>query len=123
VPHSDGGCPVRSYSIFMDDGAGGAFAEVDAASVNGVPTLRTHQVRSFAASATSSTFRFKLRATNLIGSADSAEVSYVLAAVPDAPMAGPSLNLAGTSTRRIRVDYAAFAAGTDGGAPVLSYEL
>ena len=31
VPIQDGGCPIYSYSLFQDDGAGGTLVEVDAA--------------------------------------------------------------------------------------------
>ena len=45
-PTSDGGCEILSYGIFMDDGAGGTLAEVDAGSVNNLPTLRSYQITS-----------------------------------------------------------------------------
>jgi hypothetical protein len=122
-PSSDGGCQIKSYSLYMDDGAEGAFAELDAASINNKPTLRTYQVTSFAAGSTSKSFRFKLRATNEIGSVDSREVTHVLAAVPDAPAAGPTLNPTGTTQTAIRADYAALTPAENGGAPILSYEL
>ena len=91
----------------MDDGAGGSFAEVDAANINNKPTLRSYLISSFTASDTKKTYRFKLRVENLIGFKESVEISHVLAAAPDKPAAGPILNLAGTSTSQIRVDYAA----------------
>lgn len=122
-PTSDGGCQILSYSILMDDGAGGTLTEVDAASVNNLPTLRSYQITSFASSDTSKTFRFQLRATNTIGSTDSDEISHVLAAVPDQPATSPTLNLDGTRTRAIRADYAAFTTSMNGGSAVLSYEL
>lgn len=122
-PASDGGCQVLSYSLFMDDGAGGALAEVDAGAINDIPTLRTHTITSFTGADTSLPFVFRLRATNSIGPTDSIEVTHVLAAVPDAPLGAPVLNLAGTSTTSIRVDYAAFTTGMNGGSAVLSYEL
>lgn len=49
--------------------------------------------------------------------------SFVLAAVPDKPAAGPTVNLAGTGKTRIRADYAALIASMNGGSPILSYEL
>lgn len=122
-PASDGGCQVLSYSLYMDDGAGGALTEVDAAEINNIPTLRTHTITSFTTADTSKSYVFRLRATNSIGPTDSIEVTHVLAAVPDAPLAAPALNLAGTSTRSIRVDYDAFVTAMNGGSAVLSYEL
>jgi len=65
----------------------------------------------------------RLRATNSIGPTDSIEVTHVLAAVPEAPLSAPTLNLAGTSTKSIRVDYDAFATAMNGGSAILSYEL
>ena len=31
VPTEEGGCPIYSYSLYQDDGAGGALVEIDAA--------------------------------------------------------------------------------------------
>ena len=127
-PLSGGGCRVLSYSLFMDDGAGGVFSPLDPDEVNDKPTLREHVVTSFtsddAADDTSKTYRFTLQASNVIGSVESREVAFVLAAVPDQPTSSPTLDLAATSTSRVGVNYASFTtAGTDGGSPVLSYEL
>lgn len=122
-PASDGGCQVLSYSLFMDDGAGGALTEIDAGAINDIPTLRTHTITSFTSADTSKSYVFRLRATNLIGPTDSIDVTHVLAAVPAAPLAAPTLNLAGTSTNSVRVDYAPFSSAMNGGSAVLSYEL
>ena len=67
----------------MDDGDGGSFSPVDSAEVNDRPTLRSHEITSFTGDDTSKTFRFKLEAENVIGSVESKEVAFVLAAVPD----------------------------------------
>jgi hypothetical protein len=122
-PASDGGCQVLSYSLFMDDGAAGSLTEVDASDINDIPTLRTHTITSFTSADTSKTYVFKLRATNSIGSTDSIEVSHVLAAVPDTPTNAPTLNLEGTSTNSIHVDYDEFTTAMNGGSAILSYEL
>jgi hypothetical protein len=122
-PESDGGCQVLSYSIVMDDGAGGSLTEIDASDVNLKPTLRTHTIDSFSAADTSKTFVFQLQATNSIGTTSSIEVSHVLAAVPDMPASAPTLNLEGTSTSTIHVDYSEFTTSMNGGSDILSYEL
>jgi hypothetical protein len=97
-PTSDGGCQILSYSIFRDAGTGGAVdVEVDASAVNNKPTLRNHQITSFTASDTGTSYQFKIRATNVIGNIESIEVAHVLAAVPDTPASSPTLNQAGTS--------------------------
>jgi len=45
APISEGGCPVRSYSIYRDDGNGGALVEFDASDVNNLPALRQHTLK------------------------------------------------------------------------------
>jgi hypothetical protein len=82
----------------MDDGAGGPIdTEMDASEVNNKPTLRNHQITSFTAQDTCKSYRFVLKATNVIGTVQSPQVTHVLAAVPDTPSAAPTLNQAGTS--------------------------
>jgi hypothetical protein len=46
-PTSDGGCPLTGFSIYRDDGAGGSYTEVHAASLNGNPSLSNFQVTNF----------------------------------------------------------------------------
>ena len=123
TPAADGGCPILSYSLFKDDGAGGTLVEVDAASVNNLPTLRAHQVTSFTSGDTGKTYRYQMKATNIIGTVVSDEISWVLAAVPDQPTGPPTINYTGTSTTRIQADYPAFSTSMNGGSAVLSYEL
>lgn len=65
-PLNDGGCPIYTYNMYQDDGAGGAFTEVDASEINNLPALRQH-VRTFTADDTSKTFKFYIIATNLVG--------------------------------------------------------
>jgi len=86
-----------SYSLFMDDGAGGSFSEIEAAQINFLPALRSHVVTVFTPSDTSKTFRFKMEAINAVGTTSTSEVSYVLAKVPDQPPTVPSLNFTKTN--------------------------
>ncbi len=79
APNYEGGCPVKSFSIFKDNGAGGAFSEVDPTLVNNIPALRQYTV-SLDAAETSKIFRFYVTATNIIGTVQSDTVSYKLAA-------------------------------------------
>lgn len=58
------------------------FNEIDASSVNNLPALRSHTIE-FDASLTGSTLTFYLTATNVIGTVQSQEFSFTLAAVPD----------------------------------------
>jgi hypothetical protein len=89
APSTDGGCPITSYALFSDDGAGGAFSEVDAANINYLPALRGY-VRTFASTETSKTFYYYLTATNAVGTSQSETVALVLAAVPDKPANTPT---------------------------------
>ena len=67
APLEDGGCPIYTYSLYQDDGAGGALVEVDASDINNLPALRRH-VRTFGTDDASKTFRFYLTAANSVGS-------------------------------------------------------
>lgn len=57
APNSDGGCPITSYYIYIDDGAGGSLAVIDNSTIYGKPTIRTHTITSFTGSDTSKTFK------------------------------------------------------------------
>ena len=58
APVSDEGCPILSFHLFMDNGANGPFTEIEAAKINNLPALRSHQITSLTAADTSKTFRF-----------------------------------------------------------------
>lgn len=60
-------------------------------------------------------------ALNSIGSVQSSLISAVLASVPDAPAAAPTVDQSLTSSSQITVDYAAVTA--DGGDDIISYEV
>lgn len=66
APESDGGCPITSFYLYADDGAGGSYSEIDASEVNDLPALRKHTV-TFDAADTSKTFGFYLVAENAVG--------------------------------------------------------
>ena len=74
-------------------------------------------------SPTSSTFRFKIRATNNAGYTDSQPLSVVLSAVPDTPTVGPYSDASVTDNTKIKVLYGPQASANDGGSEILSYEL
>ncbi len=122
APNFEGGCPVRSFSIFKDDGAGGSFTEVDPTQVNNIPALRQYSV-SFDAADTSKIFRFYITAINIIGSVQSDTVSYKLAAQPNKPTDPPRLNLDETRINQIQVDYDPLSEIENGGSKILSYEI
>lgn len=122
APLTDGGCPITSYAIWMDDGATGSFTEVDNADVANIPELRKYLI-TFATTDTMKTFRIYLVATNVIGSVQSDIVSYKLAAQPNKPADPPSLNLEETRSYQIQVDYDPLTTLENGGSDIISYEL
>jgi hypothetical protein len=69
-PKSNGACPILSYDLLLDNGAGGTFTARDAASVGNKHYLRSHTV-TFTGAESTKTFRFRLKATNEIGSIES----------------------------------------------------
>lgn len=82
APLRDGGCPVLSFFLFRDDGAGGDLVEINADDINDLPALRSYTV-SFDGADTSKTFVYRLEVSNKVGRAVTEEVSFVLAATPD----------------------------------------
>ncbi len=68
-------------------------------------------------------FRYRLIAANEIGSTPSLVGYALFAAVPDAPIYGPTSDREITNRQRIKADWQAIAAGADGGSEVLSYQL
>ena len=121
-PVYEGGCPVRSYSLFKDDSLGGNFVEINPTQVNNIPSLRQHTV-IFDPADTSKTFRFYIRTDNIIGSTKSDIVSYKLAAQPNKPTDVPYLNLDETRINQIQVNYDPLSDLENGGSKILSYEL
>ncbi len=92
APQVDAGCPILSFHLFMYNGAGGSFTEIDALQINYLPALRSHTLTFFTAADTSKTFRFYMVGDNAIGSTESKAVGFVLAGVPDKPTTVPTLN-------------------------------
>lgn len=92
APIYEGGCPVRSYEIYRDDGNEGSFIQVDPTLINNIPALREYTV-TFDAADTAKIFKIYLKALNVIGSVNSDIVSYKLAAQPNKPSDAPRLNL------------------------------
>ena len=124
APSSNGGCQVKSYYLYMNDGAGGTvYSEIDAATINDSPTLREHTISSFLVADTGKTYSLYMEAENIVGLIESEKVSIVLAAVPDKPTTSPSLVIASTSAFQIGVEYDALLTTEDGGSDILSYEL
>lgn len=122
APVSDGGCPITSYSIWVENQLTSIFEQVDVAQVNNIPELREHTL-TFSSADTSKTFRMYLQAENVIGSVQSDTVAYKLAAPPSKPTDPPRLDLAQTRSYQIQADYDALSALESGGSDIISYEL
>jgi hypothetical protein len=123
APTHNGGCPITSYHIWMDNAGLGTYSQVDASLVNNIPSLRTYTISSFVSTDTSSTYNFYMVADNIVGSVTSSSVAFVLASTPLVPPTSPTLNLATTTAYQIQVDYAALTTANNGGSSILSYEL
>jgi hypothetical protein len=66
APNITGGCPVLSYSIFVQDPDNLAFAEVDPENVNNLIELRSYTI-TFDAAVTGTELTFYMTASNTIG--------------------------------------------------------
>jgi len=122
-PSEDGGCPITSYSIFINDGAGGStFTEIDAGVVNNNPSLREHTL-TFTGADTSKEYKFYMTAENIIDTVTSETVAFTLAATPDKPSTSPTVVLSSTTAYSITVSYAALSPAENGGSTILSYEV
>lgn len=81
-PVSDGGCSILGYKIFLDDGAGGAFTEVDPLIVNSKPFLSSYDI-DMSTGTVGNTYRVYIEAENSVSSVTSDSVAVLLASVPD----------------------------------------
>jgi len=107
---SSNGCPITGFSIYRDTGSNDPLTvNVDAASVEGKPSLREYTISPL--SPTSSTFRFKVRAHNNAGYTDSSPLSVVLAAVPNTPGSGPTSDSDITDDTQIGVIFGPLTTG------------
>ncbi len=115
-PTSNGGCSIESYSVSQDNGANGAFS-VLASSLG--PSTFSYNITSGITSTT--TYRFKVIATNDIGSTEGNIVQTIIADVPDTPTAAPTMTIDGTDRTSLKVTMAQIT-GT-GGSAIQSYHL
>jgi hypothetical protein len=113
-------CPITSFELYIDDGNSGPFAAVDVAQIANKDYIRQHTV-VFAIADAGKQFRFKLRAYNEIGYAESTNAKQILASVPGAPSAGPVSDPKVTGVNKIKVDWTV--PNDDGGSEIISYAL
>lgn len=115
-PSNDGGCEITGYKIYIDDGAGGAFTEHDAANVNNKPFLNSYSV-TVGTPTLGNTYKLKVTAVNKVDVVESDTISVILASVPDTPAVPTSTSdgydLIVTMT----------APASNGGSAIISYQL
>lgn len=87
APQDTGGCPILSYALFVDDGNGGAYSEVDSEQIRNKPYITSYTVTGL--SGVGTTFQFKLKTFNEVDEKESLPTEVLLAAVPDKPSAVP----------------------------------
>lgn len=88
-PSDDGGCAIKSYAVFRNDGLSQlisieANADLDT-NVRDRPTLRTLLITNFPANSAGMTFTFAVQAFNEIASSWSDSSSFILAGRPQPP--------------------------------------
>lgn len=117
-----GGCSVSSYAIYRDNGTNDAFAtSMDPATIGNNPYLfeNTFTLPSYL---TGDIIRYKLQATNEIGSTlSTAYLSAILAGIPPAPTSGPINIPLLTTASSIGVQMPQVS--DDGGSEITSYNL
>jgi hypothetical protein len=129
-PGTTAGCPITGYSVLADDGLRGQLTAVTLPNSASElpPTQSTFEVASPASASfeLGREYRFAIVASTVVGSLQSNVVAAVVADLPGAPVAGPTLVKAETGIDRIRLSFAAFdgtSASATGGSPILSYQL
>lgn len=122
APVNFGGCPITSYTLYRDDGRGGAVdIQIDPTTFILRPNIFSYDV-TLDSSFTGLQINVKVEATNAMGSVTSKAVMFVLASVPPAPFPGPQVVLSKTTFSQITVMFAND--NTDnGGSPILQYQL
>jgi hypothetical protein len=69
APWDDGGCPILSYAVFINDGLGGPITtEVNSAidtNVRDHPSLRQLEITNFPADSAGRVFAFQVQAFNI----------------------------------------------------------
>ena len=93
APESDGGCDISSYAVFVDDGAGGNFVEVNEVEdplVRYIPGLSQLLITSpFDTAVPGTDYRVYVEAFNVDGSLASEIATITLGDVPSPPAATP----------------------------------
>ena len=89
APDYFGGCSINGYALFMDDGQGGSFSDIDTSTIQNDSSILSHSVSTFPNNSKGNTFIFKLEVYTNGGQATSSEVGYLLASIPNDPTSAP----------------------------------
>jgi len=88
TPTYTGGCPLLSYSLYINNGLGGSlFSEVNPAQINDKPYITNYDVTGL--THLGNFYKFKITVKNEIGTVESLPKDIKLAAVPDTPPVAP----------------------------------
>ena len=123
----DGGCSLKGYAVFRDDGNRGSITtEVNASNdraIRGNPSINEMTITDFPTIFEGSAFRVNIIAFNSGGrQADSSSQTFILASVPDTPIDSLVSDTSVTSSSVIKVSYGT-TSHFNGNSPILSYSL
>jgi hypothetical protein len=131
-PEDNGGCAVLGYRLYRTDGSSdpldGSEPGTQVASLaDSDPNLRSHTT-DLSAGTVGHLYKFKVEARNAAGATDSSSLAVALASLPSEPSAAPTSDASITSAESLGLLIAplgtdAAQPGSDGGSPVLQYEL
>jgi Fibronectin type III domain len=124
APTDDGGCPVREYRVYRDDGLNGSvITSVQTSELIGIHYARELVVTDLPLSSIGNRFRFRVVVFTdlaIAGVSSNISASFILADRPDQPSAAPTRNvLTDESTVAVNI---IIVPGFNG-APIISYNI
>jgi hypothetical protein len=123
-PAENGGCPVSSYSVHIDDGESGEFSEANVS--NDVQSRNFPTMRSFLISRIAydigKTYRIRVKAYNDAGSSESPILGVTFSYLPEQPPA-PVKVARLSNSGQLTVDMSDFPETSKGGCDILTYNL
>jgi hypothetical protein len=122
-PTDDGGCPIKEYMLFMNDGVVmNNLSQIQTADFTNKPNLTTVNIIQFPANTIGSTLYIKLRVYNIDSQyVDSSLTSFIRADIPTDPTNSPYQDLNNLSLSYIMIKYDPPI--SDGGTTIIEYSL